>query len=123
MTDKPLATPLSKSNPVTVTNKSAMVNVRKGLNTTFVTALTVAILVIFLAPFLFMIFTSLKTQGQISQLGAPIWPAKPPTYDYNGKAVEMFKVPMAKCAGSDPNSTAVKDLAAVKKGRQASYLC
>jgi multiple sugar transport system permease protein len=120
MTDKPLATPLPKSNAVTVANKSAAVNVRKAVNTTFVTALTVAILVIFLAPFLFMIFTSLKTQGQISQLGAPIWPAKPPTYEYNGKAVEVFKVPMAKCAGANPNDTSFKDLAAVKKGRQAT---
>ena len=120
MTDKPLATTLPKSNAVTVTKKSSTVNWRKGINTTFVTALTVAILVIFLAPFLFMIFTSLKTQGQISQLGAPIWPAKAPTYEYNGKAVEMFKVPMAKCAGADPNDTTFKDLAAVKKGRQAS---
>ena len=39
--------------------------------------LTIAILVIFLAPFAFMIFTSLKTQEQISIVGAPIWPAKP----------------------------------------------
>ncbi len=120
MTDKPLATTLPKSNAVTVTKKSSTVNWRKGINTTFVTALTVAILVIFLAPFLFMIFTSLKTQGQISQLGAPIWPAKAPTYEYNGKAVEMFKVPMSKCAGADPNDTTFKDLAAVKKGRQAT---
>ena len=120
MTDKPLATSLPKSNPVTVTNKSVAHTVRKGFNVTFVTALTIAILVIFLAPFLFMIFTSLKTQGQISQIGAPIWPAKPPTYEYNGKAVEMFNVPMAKCAGGDPNDTSVRDLAIVKKGRQAS---
>ena len=54
MTDKPLATSLPKSNPVAVTNKSTVATVRKGLNITFVTALTVAILVIFLAPFLFM---------------------------------------------------------------------
>ena len=120
MTDKPLATPLPKSNAVTIANKSSTVNVRKAVNTTFVTALTVAILVIFLAPFLFMIFTSLKTQGQIAQIGAPIWPAKPPTYEYNGKAVEMFKVPMSKCAGADPNDTSTKDLAVVKKGRQSS---
>lgn len=120
MTDKPLATPLPQSSPVTVTNKSTIATVRKGVNITFVTGLVIAILVIFLAPFLFMIFTSLKTQGQIAQIGAPIWPAAPPTYDYNGKAVEMFKVPMAKCAGADPNDTSVKNLAAVKKGRQAT---
>jgi multiple sugar transport system permease protein len=120
MTDKPLATPLPKRNAVTIANKSRAVPLRKAINTTFVTTLTVAILVIFLAPFLFMIFTSLKTQGQISQIGAPIWPAKPPTYEYNGKAVEVFKVPMSKCAGADPNDTSTKDLAVVKKGRQSS---
>jgi multiple sugar transport system permease protein len=32
----------------------------------------------------------------------------------------MFKVPMSKCAGADPNDASIKDLAAVKKGRQSS---
>ncbi len=67
-----------------------------------------------------MVFTSLKTQGQITQLGAPIWPAKPTTYDYNGKTVDVFKVPMSTCAGGNPTDATVKELAIVKKGRQAS---
>ncbi len=120
MANKLVAPALQKDTSVSVTNKSLIHRIRTGANITFVTGLTIAILVIFLAPFLFMIFTSLKTQGQISQLGAPIWPAKPPTYEYNGKAVEMFSVPMSKCAGADPNDASVKDLAIVKKGRQAS---
>lgn len=120
MANKLVAPALQKDASVPVMNKSLLHRVRTGANVTFVTGLTIAILVIFLAPFLFMIFTSLKTQGQISQLGAPIWPAKPPTYEYNGKAVEMFSVPMSKCAGADPNDASVKDLAIVKKGRQAS---
>jgi len=69
---------------------------------------------------LFMVFTSLKTQGQISQLGAPIWPAKPTTFDYNGKTIEVYRVPMAKCVGADPSDTSVKELGIVKKGRQQS---
>ena len=120
MANKLLAPTLQKETSVSVVNKSLIHRVRTGVNVTFVTGLAIAILVIFLAPFLFMIFTSLKTQGQISQLGAPIWPARPPTYEYNGKTVEMFNVPMSKCAGSDPNDTSVKNLAIVKKGRQAS---
>src|SRR5687767_14331985 len=111
---------LSDGNRINVVNKSMAHKLRTGFNVAFVTALTIALLVIFLAPFLFMIFTSLKTQGQISQIGAPIWPAKPPTYEYNGKAVEIFKVPMSKCAGADPNDASIKDLAVVKKGRQSS---
>jgi multiple sugar transport system permease protein len=85
-----------------------------------VTALAIALLVIFLAPFLFMIFTSLKSQGQISQLGAPIWPAKPTTFNYNGKDLEMFRVPMSACAGGNPGDASIRDLAIVKKGRQES---
>lgn len=90
----------------------------KNINATFVTLLAVALVTIFLAPFAFMVFTSLKTQGQISALGAPIWPAKPGIYSYNGKDLEMYKVPMGKCEGNDPNDATIKELAAAKKGRQ-----
>ena len=93
---------------------------RNGLNSVFVTLLTLAVLFIFLSPFAFMIFTSLKTQGQISIVGAPIWPAAPTTYEYKGEAVEVFTVPMAQCDGFDPNDTSVRNLAMAKKGRQAS---
>ena len=111
---------LSEGIGVTNMNKSLAPVLRKGINITLVTTLTIALLVIFLAPFLFMIFTSLKTQGQISQLGAPMWPAKPTTFEYNGKAIEVYRVPMGKCVGADPNDTSVKELGIVKKGRQQS---
>ncbi len=94
--------------------------VRNGLNSTFVTALTLAILLIFLAPFAFMVFTSLKTQDQISIVGAPIWPARPAGFEYNGKQLEVFVVPLSTCAGFDPNDTTTKNLAITKKGRQES---
>jgi multiple sugar transport system permease protein len=94
--------------------------VKNGINATFVTVLTIAILTIFLAPFAFMIFTSLKTQDQISVVGAPIWPAKPPVYEYNGKQVEVFSVPMGKCAGFDPGDTSKRSLAIIKKGQKES---
>jgi ABC-type sugar transport system, permease component len=105
---------------VQMMNKSLINTLHKSTRTTFITSLAIALLVIFLAPFLFMVFTSLKTQGQISQLGAPIWPAKPTAYEYNGKTLEMFRVPMANCTGADPNDPAIKDLAITKKGRQES---
>src|SRR5215216_456929 len=117
---KSLTQPLQKDTQTALVNKSLLHKLRKGANVTFVTALTTALLAIFLAPFLFMVFTSLKTQGQISQLGAPIWPAKPTTFEYNGKAVQVYRVPMAKCAGADPNDTSIKELGIVKKGRQQS---
>lgn len=92
---------------------------RSGLNSTFITVLTIAILVIFLAPFAFMMFTSLKTQDQISIVGAPIWPAQPAVYEYQGKKVEIFTVPLAQCEGF-AGETSRRNLAIVKKGRQES---
>lgn len=103
----------------TTSVKHSRFNLRNGLNATFVTVLAVAVLVIFLAPFAFMVFTSLKTQDQISIVGAPIWPAQPAFYEYQGKKVEIFSVPMAKCAGFAGDSS-TRDLAIVKKGRQES---
>jgi multiple sugar transport system permease protein len=93
---------------------------RHGLNVAFVTGFTLALLVIFLAPFLFMVFTSLKTQGQISIIGAPIYPAAPQTYEHNGKKLEVFKVPLNTCAGFDPSDTSTRSLAIAKKGPKES---
>lgn len=118
---KTLAQPLQKEiDTPLVKNKAVIHRLRTGANVTFITALTIAILVIFLAPFLFMMFTSLKTQGQIAQLGAPIWPAKPTSIEYNGKMVELYNVPMSTCAGGDSNDATTQALAITKKGRQES---
>lgn len=94
--------------------------IANGLNTTFITLLAVGILFVFLSPFAFMIFTSLKTQGQISILGAPVWPAEQPKYTYNDKEVEVFSVPMAQCEGFDSGSSETRNLAITQKGRQES---
>ena len=95
-------------------------NLKNGLNTTFVTAVVLAVLVVFLSPFVFMIVTSLKTRGQISVVGAPIWPAAQPKFTYNDKETDVFTVPMAQCAGFDPATTETRNLAIVQKGRQES---
>ena len=93
---------------------------RRSVSVVFVTALALALLAVFLAPFLFMIFTSLKTQAQISVLGSPIWPGQPATYEYNGKKVDVFIVPMNTCAGFDPGDTSTRSLAIAKKGLRSS---
>lgn len=100
-------------------SKLSRLQIKNGVSSTFVTLLAIAILVMFLAPFAFMIFTSLKTQDQISIVGAPIWPAKPPLYEYNGKQVEVFIVPLDKCQGFEAGSGKA-DLALVKKGQKES---
>jgi len=92
----------------------------EGINSTFVTLVVLSLLVVFLSPFAFMIFTSLKTREQISVVGAPIWPAAQPKFTHDGKEQDVFKVPVAQCAGFDANSTAVENFALVTKGRQES---
>src|SRR5829696_1508976 len=61
------------------------------------TLFTVAILFLFLSPFAFMVFTSLKTQDQISIIGAPVWPARPASAEINGEEEELYTVPMNTC--------------------------
>jgi len=85
---------------------------QKRLNAATVTVFTLAILILFLSPFAFMIFTSLKTQDQISIVGAPIYPAAPPKFEYNGQKLEIFNVPL-------PDGT-TKELAMLKKGQKES---
>lgn len=101
-------------------NAKSMHQLREGGSKLFMTLLTLSLLVIFLSPFAFMVFTSLKTQAQISILGAPIWPAQPASYTYKGQEVETYLVPLGKCDGQDPNSTVVKTLAMAVKGRTSS---
>src|SRR5262245_35415666 len=76
-----------------------------------VTSLTVVILALFLAPFLQMIYIALSTTQQMSALGAPAWPAKPATFSYQGQELEVYRV---------PTETGIRELAILKKGRQAS---
>jgi multiple sugar transport system permease protein len=93
-------------------NKSTWTQFRFTANSIFVTAFTAALLVIFLAPFAFMIFTSMKNQEQITTIGSPVWPAVSPKFEYNGETLDVFIVPM-------PDGTE-RNLALVKKGQKES---
>jgi multiple sugar transport system permease protein len=97
----------------------SLIQFRKGARSFTITVFTLAILFIFLSPFAFMVFTSLKTQEQISIVGAPIWPAQQPLYEYEGKNLEVFTVPMNTCEGSEDDNHN-RHLALVSKGTRAS---
>ena len=84
---------------------------KENLKRLGVTSLTVAILVLFLSPFLQMIYTGLSTTEKMTTLGAPSWPAEPATFTYQGQVLEVYRV---------PTETGIRNLAIVKKGRQAS---
>ncbi len=93
---------------------------RTAIAATVVTGVTLGLVALFLSPFAFMIFTSLKTQGQMSLLGAPIWPAAQVEVEYQGKQIGVYTVPVGKCEGFDPSNTSTRNLGLVKKGRQSS---
>ncbi len=69
---------------------------RNAIKMLLITGLTTLILAVFLMPFLYMILTSLKTNEQMTLLGSPIWPAKNPTYVYNGPNTGTYTVKVAK---------------------------
>lgn len=85
---------------------------RDFLKSTGVTFLAAVLLAAFLLPFLYMVFTSLKTKEQMSELGTPPWPADAPTFTYNGVEYDVYRV---------PTDQGDKDLALVKKGLTESY--
>jgi multiple sugar transport system permease protein len=76
------------------------------------TLITGVLSFIFLLPFFNMVFTSLKTTEQMSEQGAPIWPATPGAFEHSGKTLEVYNVPM--------KDGSLRQLAIVKKGRQSS---
>jgi multiple sugar transport system permease protein len=79
------------------------------------TSLFVAILIAFLSPLAYSLMTSLKTPEQITAPNAPILPSDPATYDYNGKTVNIYNVPML--------DGTIRTLALIKPGRsQADFI-
>lgn len=73
-------------------NLLASRKMREGVNTTLLTSLTLLVLAIFLMPLVYGIVTSLKTDNQITMLGAPWWPASPRTFTHEGQTYEIFRV-------------------------------
>ncbi|MGZ6316628.1 MAG: carbohydrate ABC transporter permease [Anaerolineales bacterium] len=131
---------LQKKSTMRAGTRFSWTRFKRAANPVSVTALTTVLLALFLMPFLYMIFTSLKTQTQVATTGAPIWPAKYSTYvytgenkatytlkvnksgfpvdqvinmtDYAGKTLEVYKVPL-------PNGT-TKELALLKGYQKSS---
>jgi multiple sugar transport system permease protein len=71
-------------------NRLRKSNMRKAMNSTFVTVFAAACLGIFLIPFLYMILTSLKTHLQMTELGAPLYPAAVATYSDTGANTNSY---------------------------------
>lgn len=75
------------------------------------TLFALLLLAAFLMPFAYMVATALKDREQFSKAGAPFWPAREATYEYEGKEYPLFNV---------PTDEGVQRWALVKKGREES---
>jgi len=86
--------------------------IRSVTRSFIVTFAAVVLVAIFLSPLFRSATQALKTPEQASQIGGPILPSSPATFDYEGEELEIFTVPL-------PDGT-TRDLAMLKPGRQES---
>jgi multiple sugar transport system permease protein len=77
-----------------------------------ITLIAVLALAAFLSPLLRAATFAVKSTDQISQPGSPIYPADPAKFEFDGKTLDVYNVPLAD--GSTPQ------LALLKKGRAES---
>jgi multiple sugar transport system permease protein len=82
-----------------------------GLGTVLVNLLVVFLVIVYLFPISYMVFTAFKMDSQFSDIKAPIWPARVVAYNYAGEDYPLYKVPTA---------GGVKEWALVEKRRSDS---
>ncbi|MGH2538702.1 MAG: carbohydrate ABC transporter permease [Candidatus Promineifilaceae bacterium] len=99
----PLARPLAATR-----RRAAQSN---GVKSFVVTFVTVAILAAFLSPLLRVGITAFKTDEQVTEPGAPMWPARPESFSYQGEEYDLYEV---------PTEDGLQRWALYEKGRQES---
>jgi multiple sugar transport system permease protein len=58
-----------------------------------VTLVAITIVSAFLMPLAYMVATAFKDPGQLTAVGAPLYPAVPEVYEYEGKELKVYDVP------------------------------
>lgn len=87
------------------------VTIREMLTYLGVTALGLLVLAVFLLPLGYVVTTAFKLDTQLTTPGAPLWPAKPATFNYQGQDYPLYDVPI---------ETGTRRLALVKPFREDS---
>jgi multiple sugar transport system permease protein len=77
-----------------------------------VTFIAVVILAAFLSPLVHSFTVSIKDPQQLADQNAPLYPASPASFTYQGRDYDVYQVPLP--------GAGTKDLALVKKGRASS---
>ncbi len=66
---------------------------REALSSIGVTGLGLLALLIFLLPLGYVLATAFKLDSQMTTVGAPLWPAAPSTYNFEGTEYPLYNVP------------------------------
>lgn len=61
--------------------------------TALLNLLVLTLVAAYLSPIVYMLFTAVKEDNQFNDIDAPIWPAQPVTYAYQGARYVIYKVP------------------------------
>lgn len=67
---------------------------REALARLGVTGLGMLVLAVFLLPLAYVFTTAFKLDSQMTTQGAPLWPASPSTYKYQGTDYPLYNVPI-----------------------------
>ena len=67
---------------------------RKFALTASVTLLAITVVSAFLMPLAYMVATAFKDQSQLTAVGAPLYPAVPETFVWEGEELKVYDVPM-----------------------------
>jgi multiple sugar transport system permease protein len=68
--------------------------VRRFTAVSGLTLLAVMVVSGFLMPLAYMVATSFKDRSQLNAVGAPLYPAVPDTFEYQGETLEVYDVPL-----------------------------
>jgi multiple sugar transport system permease protein len=84
---------------------------RRSAKPILVTGFTLVVVLLFLSPFVRSAMIALSAREQLGQANAPIWPADPATFEWNGVEYDVYRVPI---------DGELRDLALVTRGRAES---
>jgi multiple sugar transport system permease protein len=68
---------------------------RNILPTILITLIGLLVMLVFLLPLGYMLTLAFKPESQLSAQNAPLWPAKPVTFSYQGQDLPLYNVPTA----------------------------
>ena len=84
---------------------------RASFSSFVITLIAVCFIAAFVSPLLRSLAISLKDREQTAQLGAPLYPADPLTFEYQGRTYDVYQVPI---------DGTIRNLALVQPGRRSA---